>query len=645
MPNNQNNKCKGCPVDDNYIINNLIPNNIDNDNPPIYNNIIDIPDKDLNAFVIRKEEYSKLIDISLREMEKDEYRLYIDDLQKFLSFYQLNFNNFYSERFKYLDINYNKIENIEIYNTLRDEIIKSNQIPNIVYEIFDIEQKFIRVGRSAASPADRMKYYLNSAFSPSFDNEESNLFYEMNKCGSKENALKRFKIIPRYIFPSKGESQIMEEFLTIFRNRANNTLGYDLKINNEYNKIVGDLFRKSFLSGALNPLWRNIPPDVLKNHVLYGYDMQMLVSRLGVSAKTIKRRFSAYGFGLKSVYDLTDARAFFLKPIIIDGFKKGFTQEEFFDYCNRIGINIFNQYDFTPNVSNPRGDFHRRTINYIWNTGKEKEARYSVIADYIISIINRCDMTPSDAIEQLKKFITFKYDSEFNRICSDIFNKTFVQKRDEIFEPLVKELIIENKEEHNIFVKIAIGLNLCEESSPTYIKESSSAWVKAFVERNFGSRSREGLINNLTSKPFHYESLKDRVFNYMEDNPLDRPQQLLETVFQGENQETIRHHVKEWKANNQEKIFDSITLIASRFIVEMNLDSEIEDKAIELLEKYISINDLALNIEFKGVIAGAIYWTCQILNKSISQKILMDTLKVDTHTISKWYRNIEQTIT
>jgi len=186
-----------------------------------------------DVYVVKKE-FAKLIDLSIQEMDKDEYKVNVDDLQKFLNFYKSTYNNFYSERFKHLDVNYNKTENIEIYKTFRDEIIKSQQIPNIVYEIIDLEKGFIRPGRSAASPADRMKYYLTTAFSSSkLDIEPINLYNEIRKCGSKENALKRFKIVVRYVFPSKNESRIMEEFLTIYRNRANNTLGYDLKINNE----------------------------------------------------------------------------------------------------------------------------------------------------------------------------------------------------------------------------------------------------------------------------------------------------------------------------------------------------------------------------------------------------------------------------
>jgi len=281
------------------------------------------------------------------------------------------------------------------------------------------------------------------------------------------------------------------------------------------------LFRKDFLSGSLNPLWRDVPPDILENNVLYGYDMQTLVSKLGVSAKTIKRRFSAYGFGLKNVYDLTDARAFFLKPIIIEGFKKGLTQEEFFNYAISIGINIFNQYEFIPNKPNPRGDFFRRTVDYIWGTGRHHDARFQVLADYILSIIDHIDITPGEAMERLKKFITFKYDQEFDVVCREVFKKNFREKRDEIYAPLIKQLAIENKDEWNIFTKIAIGVNLCKETSTTEERERASGWIRQYIQRIFGTQVRDELISKLSSEPFHHESLLERVFNYMEDHPLD----------------------------------------------------------------------------------------------------------------------------
>ena len=70
----------------------------------------------------------------------------------------------------------------------------------------------------------------------------ANIYHEMAKSKSKDQTSSRFLIKARYLFPSKGEAQIMEEFLTIYRNRADNKNGYDLKINNEYNQIVGECF-------------------------------------------------------------------------------------------------------------------------------------------------------------------------------------------------------------------------------------------------------------------------------------------------------------------------------------------------------------------------------------------------------------------
>jgi hypothetical protein len=62
------------------------------------------------------------------------------------------------------------------------------------------------------------------------------------------------------------------------------------------------------------------------------------------------------------------------------------------------------------------------------------------------------------------------------------------------------------------------------------------------------------------------------------------------------------------------------------------------------LEKYISLKELALNIDFKGVIAGGIYLVCQILNRPIYQKKLMDTFNISMDTISKWYHDIQNTV-
>jgi len=179
----------------------------------------------------------------------------IEELQNFLDYYIENYTNIYSNRFKTIDLNRNRVENRQVYIEFVHKMIENGQIPYIVYEIFDIKTGWIRVGWSSHSPVERMNWYLLRSFSPNLPEGMANIYYEMANSGSKRKALARFDIKVRYIFPTKGEAQIMEEFLTIFRNRANNSEGFDLTINNEYNKIVGDLFKKgmggSFPKGSL----------------------------------------------------------------------------------------------------------------------------------------------------------------------------------------------------------------------------------------------------------------------------------------------------------------------------------------------------------------------------------------------------------
>lgn len=182
----------------------------------------------------------------------------IDELQDFLNHYNKQYDNFYSERFKKLDLRKGRVENNEIYKDLRESMIKKGIKPHIVYEIIDKKKDWIRVGRSSFNKNQRLKWYLSRAFSPNLPSSLSNIYHEMAKCDTKQDARNRFVIEVRYIFSRKGEAQVMEEFLTIFRNRANNSVGYDLNINNEYNKIVGDLFKDE-----LDPIDK--PKEVFKH--------------------------------------------------------------------------------------------------------------------------------------------------------------------------------------------------------------------------------------------------------------------------------------------------------------------------------------------------------------------------------------------
>ncbi len=566
------------------------------------------------------------------------FTLKIKKLQGFLTYYIENYNNIYSKRFKNLDLNRSKVVTHQVYIELARKIIQNGQIPCIVYEICDDKKGWIRIGWSSHSPDERMKWYLNKSFSPSLPPDMANIYYEMAKNGSKRQAQARFDMRVRYVFPTKGEALIMEEFLTIFRNRANNPSGYDLTINNEYNKIVGELFKRHiggrFPSGSLNPKWRDVPPIPLADAILEGSEMNELESLFSVSAKTIRRRFRAYGYGVKDIYDLKDARAFLLKPIIIEGFKKGLNQKNFFKNCRNEGIGIFDRFKFVLNKFNDRGAFFRRMLDQIWDTSKHKEARHLVIADYILSVITRPDITPGDAEAELKKFIKFKYRGEFAQICNNAFGIDFRGKRDDLFKPIIEKLALENKNEPKIQLRIAIGLGICKENDPVDIRDRASHWVASYVKRNYGIRPRM-LPQYLHPGLSEYSSLKHQVFKYMDDHPKAKPMEVKENM-ESMNIATIRGYVKLWRKENWEKIKAPLNPydLIPKYIEKLGVDKEIKVLTIKFLETFQSRKKIGKR-NLKGLVAAALYLACFVKEKSVSKMSLEKCVGVSSVTIRK----------
>ena len=567
----------------------------------------------------------------------------IEELQNFLDYYIENYKNIYSNRFKTIDLRRNVVENRQVYHEYIRRMIKNGQIPYIVYEIIDNETGWIRVGWSSHSPDERMNWYLLRSFSPNLPADMANIYFEMANCGSKKRALARFNMRVRYVFPSKGEAQILEEFLTIFRNNsADNPDGYDLTINNQYNKIVGDLFKQglrgSFPSGSLNPKWRNVPPIPLADSVLDGSEMNKLEFLFGVSSRTIRRRFRAYGYGVKGTYDLIDARAFLLKPYIIKGIKRAMTQEEFFKFCEEEGINLFNKFKFIKNKENSRGSFFRRMLKQIWNTSKHKEVRYHVISDYIISAITHPDITPGEAEREVGRIVDFKYEREFARICNHVFGQDFVNQRDEIYKPIIRKLALKYSDHRDINLRIAIDLGMCKRYDPLDSREKAAKCVGQYIKRNFGV-SGSNLPNTLNPEIPRFKPIKEQISEYMEDNPIARPKEVYEK-FPNFNLETIRHAVKIWKKDNKERIERFPCKLIVQYINEMGLDKNLQTIAKKMLESFITSKKPPLNSEWKAIIAGAIYLASKLVDNNISQKKIAEHINVDTHSISKRYRDI-----
>lgn len=91
----------------------------------------------------------------------------------------------------------------------------------------------------------------------------------------------------------------------------------------------------------------------------------------------------------------------------------------------------------------------------------------------------------------------------------------------------------------------------------------------------------------------------------MKKKLLDRPQKVY-NKFPEESLKTIRDYVKEWKNNNREKVISAIYDEIEKCIQELGLSERIFNNTMKYLKKYISKNNPALNMEWRGIIAGAI---------------------------------------
>ncbi len=85
---------------------------------------------------------------------------------------------------------------------------------------------------------------------------------------------------------------------------------------------------------------------------------------------------------------------------------------------------------------------------------------------------------------------------------------------------------------------------------------------------------------------------------------------------------------------------DPVSLIP-RYIVELNLDSEIEKLTINILTKYIS-NYSTSGKDPKGLCAGAIYLACKIKDKNYTQKQIADSIGVTEVTLRSRYKELKQ---
>lgn len=254
---------------------------------------------------------------------------------------------------------------------------------------------------------------------------------------------------------SESYALTLERFLTIYYNRSDNELGYDLSINNNYNPIIGDILpaKQGKLSGALNPAWLKIPPLELAKAIKTQPTMDSIKKRFNVNSHTINSRIGAYGFIVKGERSLTDSRAYFLKPLIKEGIKKGFYAQQFIDMCLDRDFTFFK--DFTM-----KKYFLNQVCEYIWHDMFEeydvyndsiKSATYSRVRKWIIAIelLDIMGNPLINTIKKAKKELTVNFELRYETELSDILRRTVGEGYTSIQDRILKEKFTQYLEQIN----------------------------------------------------------------------------------------------------------------------------------------------------------------------------------------------------
>ncbi len=224
---------------------------------------------------------------------------------EFFEFYKQHFNNVYSEKFKSLDLSNSvgvkslNINNARKYPNTQDKLLhkyrdlskkatKVEEIPYIIYAFVNKErpEDGIRIGMTKNLPQIRAKLYQKDSKLKKY---EGFPLYE----DIKLQGIESFKMIILDVQIGRKNAIISEDFFTISFNRdAKSKYGFDLSINLDYNKHVGDLtsLKGDEHSGYIKGIFFD---DV--NHLIErGYEMLDIAVRYGVTTSTILNRLKTW---------------------------------------------------------------------------------------------------------------------------------------------------------------------------------------------------------------------------------------------------------------------------------------------------------------------------------------------------------------
>ena len=221
--------------------------------------------------------------------------------------------------------------------------------------------------------------------------------------------------------------------------------------------------------------------------------------------------------------------------------------------------------------------------------------------------------------------------SPISILMPDISLSTIIDKR-KIHNPNLKRAVKWNTritwEKRNILIattelkRIASNLNLPEHVK----KESMRFYLEAFKRKMLRGRSINGMVAAAIYLACRQKKIPRTLQEILDQTDVDDK----------EVRRCYQTLVRELKIKISAT--NPISLIP-RYIVDLNLDSEIERLSIKILKNYVA-NFSISGKDPKGLCAGAIYLACKIENKNYTQQQIADSIGITEVTLRSRYKEI-----
>ncbi len=299
--------------------------------------------------------------------------IYEKNIIKFLNSYIVNYDNDFAKRFK----NINEVHIIESIEDFNERNVFGSYI---LYRIINKKRQIVRIGYTADAIAYRLANYFSQAFSNLNKNKKSQFHLDIRDLGDIHNFNDIFKFQILCIANTKRKIKNLERLFTIYENRYDNELGYDLSLNDYYNRIIGDWWdyvEGDFKNSEVHPRLKIVPPEVLIDAVKECSTWDKILAKFNKYNKvnisdpiTVKKKAIKYGFTIKGTGSIKDMRTFFIKPYLEDlVLEKNLDPEKIFMSLKRAGFRYLE--DFATEIWGKQG-YLRKLVRFIWKSDMEK---------------------------------------------------------------------------------------------------------------------------------------------------------------------------------------------------------------------------------------------------------------------------------